>query len=1647
MKKFTLTVLMAAFCLTISAQRFTDQLGRGLVVSKTYNSNYLSWRRLANEYYDVTYNVYRNGTRIATNLNNTNYTDNSSSESNTYQIAAVVNGKEQEICPAKGQWGFTDLGNDKYNSHLNITLATVYDRNGNDVSNHYEPNDAEVADLDGDGEMEIILKRLNTVDAAGVNTGTKDAKGNDIYNIYPNNSTEFVVLDAYDVNWQTGAATLMWRIDCGPNMVSTNSTEINIIAYDWDEDGKAEVVLRGADNMIVYGSDGQKRLYTIGDMTVNTRGNWMSQNAAGTNISATAYTHEGAEYLIYMNGQTGTLYQQMDYPLKRLESGETDLNAAWGDGYGHRSSKYFMGAPFLNGRKASLFLGRGIYTRHKMMALDLNNHQWSTRWTWACNNSSSPWYGNGYHNFVIADVDEDGRDEIVYGSMVIDDNGKGLSTTGYQHGDAQHISDFDPYRKGLEMYACLEDGPYYGSNYRNATTSKVYYKFTSTGDDGRCLMGNFLNDYPGSQGKSSAMGNWVSSVTDKAIDGTSLMSVDNTNTGNQHLNFIIRWDGDLCSEIFDSPGGGGGAASITKPGLSNGARLSTLDGKTNNSSKNNACFVGDIIGDWRDEVIMRIGNNTIRVYTSNFNTNYSFPSLWFDHQYRQAMVWQMHAYNQPPHLSYFLGEMEGITVAPPPLTNQNRTEVANGGTISTTAKHLLMAETGDMTVTVADGAAPYMLTVNTPTWVQGTDVNGTTGTKVRGDGSIGVTNLDATTTEIYTHTLTGGAFTGSMRLVKQGDGVLVLPDVTETYTGETNVWGGTLKFNGTLESSPVWMNRFTTLISDGGTFGGGISMDYASRLIPGENKKSSITTTNLTLNHGARLVLDVYANDISADQVNANTLTINTVSWGEYGPTYQTPVIEFVQHGNLPNGTYNLGTVGTVSGDLGDIVVEGLAGHTYQLQHAEGQLLLVVGTGQSIDVPEATITRTEMTDADNDNLYLPTVSITPNSFTLDGNTVTPSLSATFTDMNGNETELSATTLFNEDFEGSTNANDYWSICGDGSKIYSPNYANSEGKCIGLQSSSDYGDYTPIGADYTDVTNYNIEFDAYFNNASKTTDFAVMSASHFAPHYNWGYNWKGNTYTHNAYLLYLQRGENSTTFTLNENKNTTITLDNSTWYHFTLEVDVNAGTVGYNISPKGSTAVTRSGTYTLQSGESAECVGIYIRNGRYANEPGGAGIDNINIYKPNTSFYTQNYENKTDASSWTNGGGTLELVTGDAKYGKYIHHFLNNGEVIAANRSAYTLFDTDLSTSSIYAIDFDASITAGNVVDRSVTDFVLMSKGAVIPTTKNVGFGYNGDKCNVVGTNYLFRMTATNSQTFTINESSATAFLSASTWYHFNITVNTNARTAAYSITNGTTEVASGTFSIPSGTSSEVYGLFILDGRGVGDSKFDNIKIYSIPTLSSYTFTKPGTLAVTSSYEGCKPSTATYSKVGVKISNVGYATFSNSQYNLDFSDEDDLTVYTVIDKGESVHLNEVGTKQIPAGNAVMLKGATGTENYYMATIPESVPALGENDLIANSTTITGAAGNIYVLSKNSKNVVGFYKLSANGELSTGKGYLLSEGNKAKYIGFDDEDDSTGIADVDALIPSDATIFNLQGQQVIQPLKKGVYIVNGQKILVK
>lgn len=953
MRKGVFLLLLLMISINLIAQRKTDPLGRGLVIVQTGSTsgsttNMIGWRRLANEYYDVTYNLYKDGQLLISGLTTTTYNDNNdATKDNVYAVSAVVNGQEQPRSNSMKAWPQYVY---KYEircptGYLDIPLDPVYDRNGNDVTGNYIPNDAEMADLDGDGELEMIIKRLNTEDAN---------------NVYPQSSNEFVVLDAYDINWQTGEAKLMWRIDCGPNMVSLNSTEINIIAYDWDEDGRAEVVLRGADNMIVYGTDGKTPLYTIGNMWVNTRDTFDPNNGAQF-----AWTHTGAEYLIYMNGKTGEFYQQMDFPLKRLEDGETNLKNAWGDDYGHRSSKYFFGAPFLDGRKASLFLARGIYTREKMMALDLDrhNHKWTTLWTWNCNNNKSAWYGNGYHNFVIADVDEDGRDEIVYGSMVIDDNGCGLSTTAYEHGDAQHVSDFDPWRRGLEFFGCLEDAPVFGCNYRNATTSEIYYRQKAEKDDGRALMANFSDNYPGSLGRSAGTP-MMSGITDKKVEA--LSGDDYINWSD--LNFRIYWDGDLCSEILNSTGTERDAK-VDKPGV---GRLFTSSGcNMNNDTKNNACFQGDIIGDWREEIIVRCGNN-VRVYTSGMDTQYSLPCLWFDHQYRQAMVWQMMAYNQPPHLSYFLGNMEGYTQAPPPLTNEGRTEISNGGTIGTdmNGKHVMTCAPDNITVNVDANVAPWVFTDNAPSWVQGTDQNGTSATKVKDEQQIIVTNLPPINRTYYTHTVTGSGFTGAMHLCKQGDGTLILPDVEQSYTGTTTIWAGTLQFSGTMTASPVTLKRFTTLNTNGGTFGNGITMEYGSTLNVGgamEGSIGSATTTVLTLNYGARVVLDINGQeDDEHDQLHATSLNLDTdkvgdVTWENFGPQYKSPVFEIHLRTLLSDGLYPIGNVETVTGDLSKVVIEcqNMDVSKLKLYHRNGRLYLQVGEvgliTTAINTPESSV--------------------------------------------------------------------------------------------------------------------------------------------------------------------------------------------------------------------------------------------------------------------------------------------------------------------------------------------------------------------------------------------------------------------------------------------------------------------------------------------------------------------------------------------------------------------------------------------------------------------------------------------------------------------------------------------------------------------
>lgn len=881
MKKFSILFLLILCAFHMSAQRMMETLTRGLVAVKTSSGIFTSWRILGTEYYDTEYNLYRDGQLVNDEpLQVSNYLDADGDETSTYTVSAIVRGVEQKPCAEVDVWS---------QQYLEIPMGVIYSRNGTDLSTDYILNDACAADLDGDGEMEVIVKRLYN--------------NEDLF--YATNDSAFSFFEAYKLD-----GTRLWQIDIGPNMISSGHVETNLVAYDWDQDGKAELIMRAADGAIIYTADGQA--ITVGSSTANYR-NSITHSANMT------YSVEGDEFLVYMEGATATPYfDPIEYPLKRLEVNETSLSSAWGDAYGHRANKFFFGAPYLDGRNPSIFLARGIYTRHKMIAYDVNpdTHALTVRWKWNCSDSSSEWYGQGYHNYGIADVDLDGRDEIVYGSMVIDDNGNGLSTTGLGHGDAQHCGDLDPYRKGLEIFACNEDAQ--GANYRDATTSQLYYWHSLGRDCGRCVAGNFTEDFPGCQGVSVGL-NLLSLVTDSEVSST--VDVDQ--------NFQIFWDGDLCSETINGYDTEGDCV-VHKWGYSWSEIFRAYGTKMCNWTKNTPSLQADILGDWREEILVRSEDDqTLRVYTTVDVTPWRNYTLLHDMQYRQAIVWQMCGYNQPPHVSYFLGESDGITVAPPPIMTNERTEATTSITTDMNDQHVLLSDTEGGTVAISSGAQPYILTVNAFSHTQGYNDN------------------DNIVTE-QTEYVLNGSLSGQTRLVKQGEGILTMSG-TQSHAGATDIWGGVFVFSGEITASPVTIHRHAEFDSDG-SISKEITMEYGAILSiggPETDAALNLSVDSLALGFGSIVEFDVYGSDCSADKITLAKGLLLSRDTRTNGPEYSAPVFRFVQHkadGNstLTPGVYDIIETGLINGDLSKVKIEGLSGLKTSLEYSNGHIYLNV---------------------------------------------------------------------------------------------------------------------------------------------------------------------------------------------------------------------------------------------------------------------------------------------------------------------------------------------------------------------------------------------------------------------------------------------------------------------------------------------------------------------------------------------------------------------------------------------------------------------------------------------------------------------------------------------------------------------------------
>ncbi|NLM24749.1 MAG: hypothetical protein GX208_01340 [Firmicutes bacterium] len=571
-------------------------LERGLVAIKAAEGVYLSWRLLGTEPYDLAFNVYRDGQKINDQpiTSSTNYQDPLGTLNSKYQVKAVI--ADQEVSSSKEVtvWEKDYLAIPLQKPEGGITP--------DGVAYNYRANDASAADLDGDGEYEIILKW----DPSNSKDNSQSGYTGNVY------------IDAYKLD-----GTFMWRIDLGRN-IRAGAHYTQFMVYDLDGDGRAELVMKTADGTV----DGLGNV--IGDPSADHR------NSSG-------YILSGPEYLTVFDGLTGAALATIDYEPPRGNV------SAWGDNYGNRVDRFLAGIAYLDGVRPSVIMARGYYTRTVIVAYNWRDGKLEHLWTF---DSAHPGYqayaGQGNHQLSIADVNNDGRDEIIYGAMTINHDGTPLYNTGLGHGDALHVGDFDPERPGLEVFGVHENYPNpAGVNLRDARTGEVIWGIATDYDVGRGLSANVDPNHPGNEV-------WASRTPLFNAKGEVI-----SNTAPSSINHAIWWTGDLLRELLDHDRSRGNVGKIDKWDWENQrtVNIATFEGtSSNNDTKGNPCLQADLFGDWREEVVFRaVDSSELRIYSTTYPTEHRLYTLMHDRMYRVAIAWQNVAYNQPPHPSFYIG--------------------------------------------------------------------------------------------------------------------------------------------------------------------------------------------------------------------------------------------------------------------------------------------------------------------------------------------------------------------------------------------------------------------------------------------------------------------------------------------------------------------------------------------------------------------------------------------------------------------------------------------------------------------------------------------------------------------------------------------------------------------------------------------------------------------------------------------------------------------------------------------------------------------------------------------------------------------------------------------------------------------------------
>ena len=625
-----LTFLFCASTLTYGQPKYnikkthTEQLDRGVVAVRQADGKVaVNWRILCDDHKHEAFDVFRNGIR----LNAQPLTKGGSffideqplhGEDAIYEVKGGVADGQFVLC-ADAPIGYLSVKLQRpEGGKVPVMEGNARQGRGgrkwrDNGQYTYSANDASVGDVDGDGQYEIFLK--------WVPSNARD-NSHDGY-------TGPTLLDCYRLDGE-----LLWRINLGRN-IRSGAHYTQFMVYDFDGDGRAELMVKTADGTI----DGTGQ--AIGDSTADWR------NRRGHVIS-------GPEYITVFDGLTGHALDSKPYIPQIGEA------QAWGDSRGNRSERYLAGVGYLGNEKnakrvASGIFCRGYYTRTVIAAWDWDGKELKNHWTFDTDEPQWKTYaGQGNHNLRIADVDGDGLDEITYGSMAVDHDGRGLYNTGFGHGDALHLIASSK-NNHLYIWDCHENKRD-GSDLRDAKTGKVVFQIKSRTDVGRAMAADIDPTNPDvemwstdSHGIRSMKGDMVSTAKDP--DDPQHDNALVINGKYLPVNFGIWWDGDLLRELLDHEAVwkyNWTAKSIDK--------VEQFDGVFNNGSKSNPCLSADILGDWREEVIVRNRESTeLRIYVTTIPTDYRINCLMQDIPYRISVATQNVGYNQPSEAGYYIG--------------------------------------------------------------------------------------------------------------------------------------------------------------------------------------------------------------------------------------------------------------------------------------------------------------------------------------------------------------------------------------------------------------------------------------------------------------------------------------------------------------------------------------------------------------------------------------------------------------------------------------------------------------------------------------------------------------------------------------------------------------------------------------------------------------------------------------------------------------------------------------------------------------------------------------------------------------------------------------------------------------------------------